>query len=69
MTDEDREEMYQDMHEESRREAYYDYKLRNDYDFFEQHFENEIADLYEAINLVRELHKEYGYEFSLDDFI
>jgi len=63
-----KEEMYQDMLEESRREEYLEHKLRNDYDNFEQHFENEIADLYEAIDILRKLHESYGWEFDIKDY-
>jgi len=68
MTNEDREEMYQDMLEESKREEYLESKIRSDYDFFEQHFENEIADLYEAIEILRNLHESYGYQFDIKDY-
>ena len=68
MTNEDREEWEQDMLEESKREEYLEHELRSDYDFFEQHFENDIADLYEAIEKVRNHHQQYGYEFEIKDY-
>ena len=68
MTNEDREEMYQDMLEESRREEYFEHKIRNDYDYFEEHFQDDIAILVEAINNVKNLYDEYGYEFEVKDF-
>jgi len=68
MTNEDREEWEQDMLEESRKEEYFESKIRSDYDFFEQHFENEIADLYEAIEILRNIHESYGYTFDIKDY-
>lgn len=68
MTNEERKEWYQDMREEAREEEVKEYRLRDDYDYFEQYFENEIADLFEAIKKVREYHEEYGYEFDVKDY-
>ena len=68
MTNEEREEWYQDLREEKYQEEVTDYRLRSDYDYFEQYFENEIADLFEAIKKVREYHEEYGYEFDIKDY-
>jgi hypothetical protein len=69
MTNEEREEWYQDLKEEKYQEEVTEHRLRSDYDYFEQYFEEEIADLFKAIKKVREYHEEYGWTMELNDFL
>lgn len=67
MTNEDREEFYQDLLEEAREEEYLEAKLK-DYDEFCDYFIEDIELLREAIKTVKQLHDSYNHEFDLKDF-
>lgn len=68
MSEDLREEWLEDMREEARAEEYHEYKMRNDYDNFLEYYDDEIADLITALNNVKHLHEEYGWDFDVREF-
>lgn len=58
-----KEEIEQDLREISRR----DELLRTDYDFFKNHFHEEITAVQEALDTLMELHDEYEWSFDLEE--
>jgi len=63
-----KEEMYQDMLEEARREEYMEVKLRTDYDSFCDYFLDDMEALRELIATVKAQHESYDWEFDIKYF-
>ena len=67
MTDEDFEEMYQDMLEEAYEEELYENKLRTDYEFFLSQQDIELfQELYWEL---KRQHEAYGWEFDIGELV
>lgn len=67
MTNEDREEFYQDMREEAYEEECYENKLRTDYEFFLSQQDIELfQELYWEL---KRRHEAYEWEFDIGDLV
>ena len=67
MTDEDREEMHQDMLEEAREEELLEHKLRTDYDELCDYVD--LSLLQEEYYRIKSMFEAYGWDFDLRDIV
>lgn len=51
--------------QEANEEARLEYMLRNDDEYFWEYFSQEIGEAQEAIEVVKKLFEQYGYEFDI----
>lgn len=69
MTNQEREEWYQDMREEAYQDEIYEKKMRTDFDYFCDVNGEEIEQLNKAVNSLKKQCEAYSYDFDINDFI